>query len=310
MTSRGIHSPRWSPDGTWVAYVLSNSGFVFGGLGAFGNIGPSSVWMVRRDGGEPIQITDSASLNTSPSWTADGRSLLFVSSRGGGRDIYQIALDDSRRPAATPTRLTTSLEAHTVTVSADGSRLAYSIYTPQPNVWSIRIPEDGVVTIAEAEPVTTGNQYVEGVVVSPDGQWIAFDSDRSGNQDIYKVPVAGGQPQQLTTDARDEFLYSWSPNADSLAFHAYQGAEPDVFLISADGGVLEQVTSHAGHDREPQLSPDGTSVAFVSDRLGARAGFIASKDPETGQWTTPPQAAFDGRRPVWLTCPQWSYQFL
>ena len=296
--TRGIHSPRWSPDGTWIAYVRANTGFVFG-VNAFGNIGPSSVWVVRHDGGEPLQITDSASLNTSPAWTADGRSLLFVSNQGGGRDIYQIALDDSRRPAAPPVRLTTGLDAHTISLSSDGSRLVYSIYTPRANVWSIRIPEDGVVSIAEAEPVTTGNQYIEGVVVSPDGQWIGFDSDRSGNQDIYKVPVAGGQPQQLTTDAGDEFVYSWSPNAESLAFHAYQGAEPAVFLVTADGGALERVTTDASHDREPHLSPDGTRVAFVSDRLGAYAGFIASKDPDTGQWATPAQAAFEGRIPVW-----------
>jgi Tol biopolymer transport system component len=86
-TRFGADAPTWSPDGEWIAFAAGNPDFV-----STGNVAPSAVWVVPARGGEPIAITDDRSLNLSPVWAAK-RTLLLVSDRDGGRDVFQVALD-------------------------------------------------------------------------------------------------------------------------------------------------------------------------------------------------------------------------
>ena len=187
-----MHSPAWSPDGAWIAYVSGNPEFVFS-TSIFGNLAPSAIWLVSAAGGQPVPVTDNKSLNVSAVWLPGGRQLLFVSDRDGGRDIYRVALRSSGQPVGPPTRLTAGLNAHTISLSADGKRLTYSVFTETGNVWAVPLGGD-VVSVSQGTAMTTGRQITEGLDVSRDGRWLAFDSDRSGNrnQDIYKMPLVGG----------------------------------------------------------------------------------------------------------------------
>jgi eukaryotic-like serine/threonine-protein kinase len=73
------HSPAWSPDGKWIAFVSGNVQYP-----TQANLAPSSIWVVRAAGGEPIRLTDDRPLHTSPVWLPDSRSLLYVSDRMAG----------------------------------------------------------------------------------------------------------------------------------------------------------------------------------------------------------------------------------
>ncbi|MFL5401427.1 MAG: protein kinase domain-containing protein, partial [Gemmatimonadales bacterium] len=193
------HSCAWSPDGRWIACVSGNRQFVRNE--DFGNIAASSVWVIPAAGGQPVRVTDEQSLTTSPAWLPHPTSLLYVSNREGGRDIYQVALASSGRPLGEAVRLSTGLNAATVSVSADGRRLAYAAYTRTSNIWSVAIPQSGIVRLSRAEPVTTGSQEIEAFDVSADGRWLVFDSDRSGIQQLYRMPLQGGEVEQLTNAA-------------------------------------------------------------------------------------------------------------
>ena len=164
------------------------------------------------------------------------------------------------------------------------------MYVPRANVWSVPINDGDAVTSAAAEAVTRASEYIEGVVVSPDGQWLGFDSDRSGIQEIYKVPIDGGAPQQLTSGPGDKFIYSWS--AGKLAYHAYVGDEPDIYIVASDGSSIERVTSHPAHERAPDVSPDGNDVVFTSFENETEDLFVVSRDPETGTWGSRRQLTF------------------
>lgn len=173
------HSCEWSLDGRWIACVSGNQDNLL--TGGFGNIAASSVWVIPAMGGAPVRVTDDQSINTSPVWLPRRNSLLFVSTRDGGRDIYQVTLGSSGRPVGQAARLTTGLNATAVSVSTDGRRLAYAIYTETSNVWGLPISNSSLATVNRAEPVTTGTQVVESFDISPDATWIAFDSDRGGH---------------------------------------------------------------------------------------------------------------------------------
>ncbi|HEX3235736.1 MAG TPA: hypothetical protein VHR41_16175, partial [Gemmatimonadales bacterium] len=279
-----MHSPAWSPDGAWIAYVSGNPEFVFS-TSIFGNLAPSAIWLVSAAGGQPIPVTDNKSLNVSAVWLPGGRQLLFVSDRDGGRDIYRVTLRSSGQPAGPPTRLTTGLNVHTISLSADGKRLAYSVFTETANVWSLPVPQGDAVSVSQAAAVTTGKQIIEGLDVSRDGRWLAFDSDRSGNQDIYKVPLAGGEPEQLTTDPQDDFSPAWSPDGKEIAFHSFRHGTRDIFIISAAGGPAEPVVATPAQERGAHWSPDGQQLVFESNQAGKYEFYVVSRKGRT--WGAP-----------------------
>ena len=90
-------------------------------------------------------------------------------------------------------------------ISADGERLAWSVYTETTNAWSIPIPARDSVPLSQGQQITTGTQNIEAVAVSRDGAWLYVDSDRGGNMDLWRQALTGGAPQQLTTDSTNEF---------------------------------------------------------------------------------------------------------
>jgi Tol biopolymer transport system component len=228
----------------------------------FGNVGESALWVVRSDGGEPIALTDHRSASASPVWLPSDRALLFISTRDGGRDIYRMTLTSSGRPAATPTRLTTGLNLQAMSISRDGRHLTYSVFTESSNIWELPIPDSTPVSISSARPVTSGNQVVEGFDVSADGRWLAFDTDRSGNPDIYRLALPSGEPERLTTDPHEDFGPEWSPDGREITFHAIRGGVRQIFVMDADGRRQVQVTEGTDDERGPVWAADGTAIYF------------------------------------------------
>jgi len=282
----------FSPESGFLVYVSGNSDFVFGNL--IGNIAPSSIWIVPVSGGDPFQLRDAKHLNTSPVWTSDGKHILFISDQDGNRDVYQMDLNAAKKPLRPPRRLTTGLDALTLSLSKNGKFLIYSKFNQKTNVWSIGIPEEGPVSASEARPVTSGNQVIEGLHVSIDGESLVFDSNRAGNQDIYKMAVAGGEPMQLTTHQSNDYYPAWSPDKNEIAFYSLRNGNRDVFVISSDGTRLLQVTEHPSDDIEPDWSPDGNQLVFFSDRTGRYELYVVARPDKNSAWETPRQLTFEG----------------
>jgi dipeptidyl aminopeptidase/acylaminoacyl peptidase len=129
------------------------------------------------------------------------------------------------------------------------------------------IPARPPVSASAATPVTTGDQAIEGIAVSRDGQWLAFDSNRSGNQDIYRMPLAGGEIEQLTTHPADDFVPCWSPDGKEIVFYSWRNGNRDLFLMAADGSSERQLTSEPGDEVYPDWSADGRQIVFLSVQL-------------------------------------------
>ena len=161
---------------------------------------------------------------------------------------------------------------------------------------------------------------------SPDGRFIAYTSNQTGNFDIWVQPIGGGRAVQVTNDPALDWQPAWSPDGNTLAFRSERRGG-GIFLVPALGGRERQVAPF-GH--VPQWSADGAKVlitlqapfasasnviphvflvdpsgaapsrilekefaAFSNIRLmgwhpdGRRVSFIGAKDGATGFWTVP-----------------------
>jgi Tol biopolymer transport system component len=283
-TAHGPYSFSWSPDGTRIAFAEGNPEYM--APLRFGNIAPSSVWTVAAAGGTPVRATDEQWFNASPVWTRDGGSLLYLSSRAGGRDVFQQTLGRSGRPSGPPAQVTTGLSALTIGVSADGTRLAYAQFTETSNVWSIPLAPGAAVSIAQAQPVTVGNQTIEGFAVSPDARWLAFDSNRGGVQQLYRMRLPGGEPQQLTTDSGAVFFPAWSPDGGEIVMHGFRGDRRQLFVVAAEGGPLLQLTTGGDH-RIAVWSPDGRSVGMATEATTGAGRIEVTSRSSDGAWSAP-----------------------
>jgi Tol biopolymer transport system component len=290
------HSCAWSPDGRWIACASGNRQFVRNE--DFGNIASSSVWVVPAAGGLPVRVTDEQSLNTSPAWLPRPVSLLYVSNRDGGRDIYQVSLGRSGQPRDA-VRLTTGLNPASVSASADGRRIAYAAYTRTANVWSLPIPASGAARLSRAEPVTTGSQEIEAFDVSSDGQWLLFDSDRSGIQQLYRTPIQGGEVEQLTDEPQPSMAPVFSGDGREIAYHTFRSGTRQIFVMDVEGGTPVQVTHDSGQNRMASWSPDRRSLAFQKHAFEpSQTTEIVSRD-SGGKWGTPRTLLKGGEAPVW-----------
>jgi serine/threonine-protein kinase len=278
------HSVAWSPDGMTLAFVVGNG--LWNQAENLGNVSPSAIQVVGMDDRQPVEVIDASGMNVSPAWMSDGRHLLFVSDREGPRDIYVQRLDGGR-PRGPPVRLTTGLGAHSISVTADGSTVAYSAFRYRQNILQIDIPDTGSVSISQARPVTVANQRIETHGMSRDGEWLAFDSDLAGNQDIYLMPAEGGDPVRVTLDPGDDFHPDFSPDGREIVFYSNRHGTRDVFLISADGTDEVQLTEGPSEDYHPAFSPDGLRIVFTRQDATSNTLFVMSRDSVAGEWSPP-----------------------
>ncbi|MGH7645889.1 MAG: protein kinase domain-containing protein [Gemmatimonadales bacterium] len=298
FVSRGAewHSCIWSPTRIWIACVAGNLSYVQPGA-LFGNVSPSAIVVIAASDGRVVSVTDSASSHQSPQWAADGSHLFFVSNRAGLRDIFALSIRSDGRPRGHPVRITTGLGAQSFSVDTAKRRLAYAVYQEKANVWSLPIPAAPPVSIERAVQITSGSQVVETMRVSGDEQWLVYDSDVSGNSDIYRIPADGGEPERLTSDPADDFAPAVSPNGTEIAFHSFRLGTRDIFVQPMAGGRAQTVVATAAQEGSPAWSPDGSALAYAD--YSGDGGILVVRRDSIGRWGTPVRRLSRGLDHAW-----------
>ena len=129
-----------------------------------------------------------------------------------------------------------------------------------------------IATVGSDSPVrvTSDKDNERAPAISPDGRTIAFYSSRSGHQDIWLVPVEGGQPsRQLTTAAMAEddarFAPAWSPDGKQIAFISNKADywHDDVWVVEVASGKARQLSKSLMAASTPVWAPDGHAVALL-----------------------------------------------
>jgi Tol biopolymer transport system component len=178
-------------------------------------------------------------------------------------------------PATTPTGTATS-NARPLSAQTSGGRDRLVWQALKPTNWDVYYfsgPQ------AEPKRLTDDPGPDYDAVISPDGRWVVFTSERRGNPDLYALDLqAGGQPRLLIDSPAMEDQAAISPDGSTIAFMSDRDGNADIYTLPFDPAATQSMekaangTQHAGGDFRPAFSPDGKQIAFSSDRDTAPAG--------------------------------------
>ena len=105
----------------------------------------------------------------------------------------------------------------------------------------------------------------DGVPVwSPDGRYVAFDSERDGNRDIYLIDTETETEHRLTNNEAYDADPDWSPDGTQIAFVSRRAGNNEIYVMDAAGEdeYLRRLTNNSERDEDPAWSPDGTQIAY------------------------------------------------
>jgi formylglycine-generating enzyme required for sulfatase activity/tricorn protease-like protein len=121
---------------------------------------------------------------------------------------------------------------------------------------------------AGSNPVNLTNHESSdlGPAWSPDGEYIAFSSNRDGDSDIYVMDTDGGNLINLTNNSASDSGSAWSPNGQQMAFASDRSGNWEIYVLNLSGGSPINVSNHEEAEYNPAWSPDGTAIAFQSSR--------------------------------------------
>src|SRR3974390_2989331 len=104
---------------------------------------------------------------------------------------------------------------------------------------------------------------------SPDGHRIAFDSDRTGDREVWTCDAEGSNCQQLTKfGGPTGGVPRWSPDSRWIALDSRASGNPEIYVLAADGGAPRRLTNSPSNNMMPSWSSDGRWIYFASDRSG------------------------------------------
>ena len=277
--------PTWSPDGTQITW-MSNK--LRGGPGF-------DVWVMEADGKNQHAIVEDAGDGIRrPRWSPDGTKIAFVAN-AGAQNWYIFFVDFTRlegkgkkqKPLiydVTGTGRFPRQEADRDPVfSPDGTLLAFEsnrdknaeIYvadiTGEPGAKGKKVPGDIQQRLAADRAQDRRPRW------SPDGQHLTFQSDRTGDWQLYSINPKGENLQQLTDNGLN-WRAEWSPNAKQIAFESKRDKNPEIYVMNADGTNQVNLTNHPTHDTSPQWSPSGRKILFHSRRDGNREVYVMDAD--------------------------------
>jgi len=216
-----VAAPRWSPDGRWISFLAAR--------GPLPEEEKAQVWLLATDGGEAFPLTQAPEGVQRYAWAPDGHALYYVADeptsealqtlrdRQAERKIDQWLVDDER---------------------------------PRREIWRITVEEQ------RPERIHAGDRGVDEFAVSPDGRWLVYRSDGTGDVDdaakfnLWLLDIAARRATPLTSRAGEERSPVWSPDSARVAFLAPR--DPQITFSQEEVFVVALPAAGASEPPEPQ----------------------------------------------------------
>ncbi|MCY1031857.1 S9 family peptidase [Corallococcus sp. BB11-1] len=272
VTLRRLSAPRVSPDGRQIAFVLRSTDLE-------ANRGRTDLWLVNLDGTNLRQLTAHPDNDGEPVWAPDGKSLFFLSSRGGSSQVWRLPVDGGEPLPVTKLQL----DVNSFALSRDGRQLAVALEV---------FPDCGTLDcntqrVAAAQKKKNTGRVYDQLFFRHWDTW--KDGTRSH---LFVVPVAGGTPvdvmKGMDADAPSKPFggaeeFTFTPDGKSVVFAARDvgrteawSTDLDLFVSPVDGKSKPRKLTEKNRatDTSPVFSPDGKTLAYAAM---SRPGYEADR---------------------------------
>jgi dipeptidyl aminopeptidase/acylaminoacyl peptidase len=288
-----VSSVAVSPDGAQVAFVVT-------AVDMAENKYTSSVWLAPADGSAPPRPVTSGQHDAQPSWSPDGRHLVFTGKRSASKGETTLhvlpvgAAGEVRTVATMPDGIGKPV------VSPDGTMIAFASRT-QDERYTVKGAEDGDTSWQPP-------RKIERFFASLDGEGWVFDRPSH----VYVVPFDGtGKPRNLTPGEFQHGSPCWSPDSRSVLVNASRhdtwdlDLATDIYRVSMDGAVTA-LTERTGAYSSPSESEHGVALIGFDDATtypqNSRVGILEGTSP---RWLTMSldrtfESSAGGAEPVWV----------
>jgi TolB protein len=285
-----VGGPTWSPDGKTIAC----------GAGTFSGNFSGTIVVVPTEGGPEKPLTSEDWVSVSRVlWLPDGSGLIVAAAPeliSAGTQIFYVSYPGGATRRITndlnaygTSSLGLSADSKTlVTVQADKSAQIWAVepgqdesrakqvtsgkydgdsvtWTPDGRVLFTAVGEQSDIWIVSADGTgskqLTADAYTEGLgCVSPDGRYVVFSSNRSGNFNLWRMELNGNNPTQLTEGTAIDSQPTCSPDGQWVLFRSLRHGKATVWKVPMAGGKPEQLTDRSSS--WAAISPDGKLVAL------------------------------------------------
>ncbi len=302
-----------SPDGRSVVVVARGNASGQWWRNGSSHLDQSELWLraIDDDGTDAYaQLTPRDAKQEWPMWHADGRTIYYVSDRGGAENLWS-------RPASAGgrDRRLTDFRAGRVlwpSISADGRTIAFErdfgiwlLDTAGGEARRVPIVRRGAPAMPVPERVRQTNQFSD-LALSPDGRKVAFVA----RGDVFAAAARdGGDATPVTATATLESQPEWAADSRRLVYGSARDGGQQLYLYDFATNTETALTTGPVVDVQPVFSPDGKSLAFVRDRHELRVIDLESKAERlvsTGMFGD----ALDVPAPVWSPDGQWLAMFV
>jgi Tol biopolymer transport system component len=304
--------PRWSPDGSRIALGQSGS-----------ENSPSTIALVATRSGAITTLTPPppAGRLSSVAWSGSGAALLYEEA---GSIVQASALGGSGRLIRQEVGSGRSEIIMWIPATAD----VIEILSPGRLLVGSRSPRQNFLEVPLASPRATGGAAARGgdasgaegpgrwltrgssvdrqPAFSPDGQWIIFSSNRSGNLDLWKLSPATGALRRITEDAADDWDPAFTPDGKSIIWSTSRSGHFEIWICAADGTGARQLSNDGFDAENPTATPDGRWIVYNSGNPAKPGIWKVHPDGSEatrivpGTWSTP-EVSPDGTWVVYRT---------
>ncbi len=244
FTARGVTSGQWWRKG-------------------HSHLDESEIWLVR-DGAQPRyeRVTESGAKSAWPMWSADGRTLYFMSDRSGAENVWV------RPPDGAARQLTKFTDGRVLwpAIAADGRAIVFErdmgIWSLDPSTGAVRalpITLRGAPAGPGVEHLSLSRQFRE-LALAPDGKKVAFVV----RGEVFAASAKdGGDAARVTSTSAAESQVEWSPDSRRIAYISDRDGASHIYMYDFATRAETRLTADSASDATPRWSHDGKQIAFL-----------------------------------------------